>query len=197
MFLEMFHTLCQPLLLQLACASPSSLESYFVPILDDTPNCIPCLRCILGSNLTCFTRLLRFCRSKARGCSPRTYQGSASLPSSLLPLSLTTHLASGCLIRRNTRHGRSFRTLQFLSCVLIDVVVIGGLWRNVADTSQLTCSIQSRLLLLPLHQLSCSCFCLLRHGCSRFKPNRIQPCGVLSFDQSSIHPCCGLLVDVP
>ena len=54
MFLEMFHTLCQPLLWQLACASPSSLESYFAPIRNDTSNCIPCLRCILGSKLNMF-----------------------------------------------------------------------------------------------------------------------------------------------
>ena len=148
MFLEMFHTLCQPLLLQLACASPSSLESYFVPILDDTPSCIPCLRCILGFEFNMFhpsTSIVVV--RKQEVVLLHVSRGCPLLPPSC---SLPAHLASGGLIWRNTRHGRSFRTLQFLSCVLNDVLVIGVLWRNVADTSLLTCSIQSTL--------SSSCF---------------------------------------
>ena len=47
MFFDMFHALFQPLLWQLACASLSSSEQEDVPILNDTPNCIPCLRCVL------------------------------------------------------------------------------------------------------------------------------------------------------
>ena len=127
-----------------------------MPIRNDTPNCIPCLRCILGSNLTCFTLLLRLLSFESKRFPSRMYQGV--VPSLLLPPSctLSAHFASGCLIWRNTRHGRSFRTLQLLSCVLNDVVVIGVLWRNVADTSQLTCSIQFRLLLL----LSISCLAI-------------------------------------
>ena len=51
-----------------------------MPIRNDTPNCIPCLRCILGSNVTCFTRLLRLLSFESKRLSLRMHQGGALAP---------------------------------------------------------------------------------------------------------------------
>ena len=153
MFLEMFHTLCQPLLCTagMCIAFVIGISILYLSVMIHQIVSLVC-DVFLARNSTCFTRLLRLLSLESKRLSPRMYQGVVSLlPLLLLPHILTHTLGKrSCLIWRNKRHGRSFRTLQFLSCVLNDVVVIGVLWRNVADTSQLTCSNQSTL--------SSSCF---------------------------------------